>query len=90
MLVALLMSPQVRLMRVLTANGIFVEVDTEKYKHNPLSMAYTAVHVRDLVKHMHVSPFSNRTSLKLIPRPQYGSYYAGVLADEPVPSLHQL
>jgi hypothetical protein len=52
-------------------------------------MAYTAVHVRDLVKHMHVSPFSNRTFLKLTPKLQYGSYYASILADEQ-PSLHQL
>jgi hypothetical protein len=47
----------VRLMRALTAHGIFVEVDTETYKHNPLSMAYTAVPVLDLVKHIHVSQF---------------------------------
>jgi hypothetical protein len=53
----LLLTPLVRLMRALTAHGIFVEVNTEKYKHNPLSMAYTAVHVRDLVKYMHVSQF---------------------------------
>ena len=42
----------VRLMRALTSHGIFMEVDKQTYKHNQMSIQYTIVSVRDLVKHL--------------------------------------
>ena len=43
---------KVRLMRVLTASGVFLEVGEQRYAATPISRAWTSPSMRDATKHL--------------------------------------